>query len=58
MISATKEWLQCRSVDHNKIKADTRILHENHVNKNAFFKYASEIINIKKLFEKIIELDF
>ena len=56
MILATREWLQCRAVDYKKIKADTRIRHESHVNKkNAFFKYASEVTNVKKLFEKIIE---
>ena len=48
-----------RIKDHRKDKAEARLRHESHViKKNALITYAFETVNVKKLFEKIIELDF
>ena len=59
ILNRTREWLQCRSMDHRRVGTDSRSRHESHVSKKiAIFAFAAETLSIKKLFQKIIELDF
>jgi len=59
IISRTKEWLQCRSMDFRRIKPEYRLRHESHnLKKQALFAYASETLNVKRIFQKIVEIDF
>lgn len=59
ILNRTREWLHCRSMDFRKIKVDSRSRHQRHVSKkNTLFAFASETLSVKKIFQKIVEIDF